>query len=146
MDLRHLRFYVCLAEELHFGAAARRLGTTQPAVSKALREIEAEVGTTLIERTSRSAGLTPAGVGFLRSARDALETIDGAVRTARADAGTGVTRLALGMMLGAEQPSTGRIIKTFMDQNPAAQVELFSISERDVGASLSEGTIDAAIG
>ncbi|MEO1719742.1 MAG: LysR family transcriptional regulator [Pseudomonadota bacterium] len=146
MDLRHLRFFVCLAEELHFGAAARRLGTTQPAVSKALREIEAELEATLIKRTSRSAELTTAGVGFLRSAREALETIDGAVRTARADRGTGVTRLALGMMLGAEQPSTGRIIKKFMDQNPAAEVELLSVSERDVGASLSDGTIDAAIG
>ncbi|MEO1603203.1 MAG: LysR family transcriptional regulator, partial [Pseudomonadota bacterium] len=146
MDLRHLRFFVCLAEELHFGGAARRLGTTQPAVSKALREIEAELETTLINRTSRSAQLTPAGVGFLRSAREALETIDGAVRTARADTGTGVTHLSLGMMLGSEQPTTGRMIRRFMEQNPAAEVELISISERDVGVALSDGTIDAAIG
>lgn len=146
MDLRHLRFFVCLAEELHFGGAARRLGTTQPAVSKALREIEAELETTLINRTSRSAQLTPAGVGFLRSAREALETIDGAVRTARANTGTGVTHLSLGMMLGSEQPTTGRMIRRFMEQNPAAEVELISISERDVGVALSDGTINAAIG
>ncbi|MEM6496164.1 MAG: LysR family transcriptional regulator, partial [Pseudomonadota bacterium] len=110
------------------------------------REIEAELRTTLINRTSRTAQLTPAGVGFLRSAQEALETIDGAIRTARADIGSGVTRLTLGLMLGAEQPSTGRITKQFMKQNPAATVELISISERDVGASLSDGTIDAAIG
>ncbi|MEL7238448.1 MAG: LysR family substrate-binding domain-containing protein, partial [Planctomycetota bacterium] len=56
------------------------------------------------------------------------------------------TQLSLGMMLGAEQPRIGRVLQRFMTQNPAAEVELVSVSERDVGASLSDGSIDAAIG
>jgi DNA-binding transcriptional LysR family regulator len=76
MDMRHLRCFVAVAEELHFGRAAARLHLTQPPVSLAIKELEKELGVTLLERTSRRIELTPAGEGALRDARGVLAAAD----------------------------------------------------------------------
>src|SRR5215813_13043290 len=75
-QLRHVRSFVAVAEELHFGRAAARLGLAQPAVSRHVRALEAAVGAPLLERTSRSTKLTDAGRAALGPARELLASAD----------------------------------------------------------------------
>src|SRR3954451_24068524 len=83
VETRELRYFVAVAEELHFGRAAERLGMAQPPLSRAIREMERQLGVTLMERTTRRAALTPAGEILLRDARTALDAITAAARRAR---------------------------------------------------------------
>ena len=79
MELRRLRYFVALGEELHFGRAARRLHVVQPALSQQLRSLEEEIGVPLVDRTTRSVTLTAAGVVLLGQARRVLADVEQAV-------------------------------------------------------------------
>ena len=79
MELRHLRYFVAVAEELNFSRAARRLRMAQPPLSAAIRQLEQEVGTSLFARTSREVKLTEAGEADISGARRALAEADAAV-------------------------------------------------------------------
>lgn len=81
---RRLRYFVAVAEELNFSRAAERLFVAQQALSKQVRELENDLGTTLLRRTTRSAELTPAGTVFLTAARATLAAFDDGVQAARA--------------------------------------------------------------
>src|SRR5947208_1758596 len=87
VELRELRYFLAVAEELNFGRAARRLGMAQPPLSKAVRQLESRLGVPLLERTTRRVALTPAGEVLVDQARYALEAATAAVaRTRRAGA------------------------------------------------------------
>src|SRR5690349_24873025 len=83
VEVRQLRYFVAVAEELHFGRAAERLGMAQPPLSRAIRELERQLGAQLLERTTRQVTLTPVGETLLQDARIALEAVEAATRRAR---------------------------------------------------------------
>src|ERR1700739_715982 len=96
LETRQLRYFVALAEELHFGRAAKRLGMAQPPLPRAIRELEYQLGVQLLERTTRRVTLTPPGEAFLWDARSALDAVSAAGRRARhAGEPTPMLRLAL---------------------------------------------------
>ncbi|CAL9324637.1 LysR substrate-binding domain-containing protein [Streptomyces sp. SudanB66_2053] len=96
MDLRQLRYFVAVAEERHFGRAAARLRMAQPALSQAIRRLEADVGVELLHRTTRRVDLTDAGRGYLPRARAILADVDDAVHEARRVASGSIGRLSIG--------------------------------------------------
>jgi len=96
MDLRHLRYFVAVAEERHFGRAAARLHMAQPPLSQAVRQLEAELGVELLHRTTRRVDLTEAGAAYLQRARDVLAAVEEAGHEARQVAAGQVGRLSVG--------------------------------------------------
>ncbi|MGF1518876.1 MAG: LysR family transcriptional regulator [Nodosilinea sp.] len=145
MNLKTLTAFIALAEELHFGRAAQRCGISQPAISRLLSELETDIGVKLLHRTSREVSLTSAGRGFLDSARKAVAYADMAVRAAKAGAVDGIDSLTVGMVIGTEQPTVGKLIAAFKHAHPETRVALRRIDERDIGAALTSGEIDVAI-
>ena len=145
MDLRHFRTFVVLAQELHFGRAANRLHTSQPVVSRTVREMEQELGTKLFIRTARRTQLSPAGEAFLPSARKVMDHADRAARAARAGTFSGIDSLRLGLLIGAAQPEVGRMVRAFLDANPLARISLCDVDEQTFADALVSGRIDAAI-
>src|SRR3954467_2563830 len=98
MELRPLRDFVAVAEELHFRRAAERLHIAQPAVSEQVRKLEQELGVRLFNRTQRSVSLTAAGGTLVGEARPVRRAADGAVQAARSAGDTAVMRLRIGYL------------------------------------------------
>ncbi|BCW71994.1 LysR family transcriptional regulator [Arthrobacter sp. NicSoilB8] len=114
MELRHLRYFVVVAETCHFGQAAERLQMAQPPLSQQIRQLEAELGIELLARTTRSVRLTPAGEVFLLDARRILRSVDEAARRARrfADGTAGTLRIGLtGTASYSQLPLLARLVK-----------------------------------
>ena len=145
MNLKTLSSFTMLAEELHFGRAASKCGISQPAMSRLLSDLEAELGVKLLDRTSREVSLTQAGRGFLESARKAVAYADMAVRAARAGTVDGIDTLTVGMVIGTAQPPVGKLIARFKAAHPETRVTLCQLDERSIGSALADGEIDVAI-
>jgi DNA-binding transcriptional LysR family regulator len=114
MELRHLRYFAAVADTCHFGRAAERLHLAQPALSQAVRQLESELGTPLLVRTTRQVRLTPAGEFLHKEARRVLGTVEDSVRGVRriAEGKRGVVRLALtGTAAFSQLPRIARTVK-----------------------------------
>ncbi|MGW2376242.1 MULTISPECIES: LysR family transcriptional regulator [Kitasatospora] len=141
MELRQLRCFVAVAEELHFGRAAEKLLLGQPAVSQQVRRLERELKVELFDRSPRYVRLTPAGERFLPAARNVLVAEDAARALAADLAVPAVLRLGTVTGLGER---LDLILDTYQRQAPGVRVELQSVPVRERLARLSDGRLDAA--
>ncbi|MFF7995010.1 LysR substrate-binding domain-containing protein [Kitasatospora xanthocidica] len=145
MELRQLRCFVAVAEELHFGRAAERLLLGQPAVSQQVRRLERELKVELFDRSPRHVRLTAAGERFLPAARDVLAAED-AARALGADLAAAVAVpavLRLGTVTGLGE-RLDLILDTYQRRAPGVRVELRAAPVRERLALLAEGRLDAA--
>ncbi|VXC93368.1 LysR substrate-binding domain-containing protein [Sphingomonas sp. 8AM] len=145
MELRHLRYFVQVAEDLHFARAAARLGISQPPLSLQIRQLEEWIGVRLLDRTSRRVTLTPAGTVFLQGAKRALAEAERAVSIARDVARGEQGELRVGFNASAPfVPQVAAAINTFRARYPevrlalsevagTAQVEAILVGGMDVG-------------
>jgi DNA-binding transcriptional LysR family regulator len=145
MELRQLRYFVAVAEELHFRRAAERLHISQPPLSQQIRSLEDELGFALLIRTRRRVQLTPAGEAFLRDARALLGELDGAVATARRiDAGqTG--RLRVGFVGSALLSIVPGTVERFRASRPGVAIELRERSTVDQLRAVATGLVDVGL-
>jgi len=104
MELRHLKYFVAVAEELNFTRAAARLHTSQPSLSQQIRQLEAELGITLLERSRQYVALTSAGRIYLREAKDILARIEHAGRLAKQAADGRAGRASRAPASGSRSP------------------------------------------
>src|SRR6187401_3449019 len=104
MELRHLKYFVAVAEELHFSRAAEQLHIAQPAVSEQIRKLEAELGVRLLNRTKRTVALTDAGTALLAEARRVLQQVEAARLAIEEVRDRGASRLRIGYMPASLPP------------------------------------------
>jgi DNA-binding transcriptional LysR family regulator len=142
VELRELRVFLALADELHFGRTAERLGISQPAVSESVRALEARLGVKVFERTSRRVRLTPAGEGLQRGVVPALAAIDRALAGTSELSRTVQGLLRVGFVLTTEGPALSRLIAAFQARYPACEVRLQEVETFDAYRALRRGDID----
>jgi len=143
MKIHLLRYFIMLAEELHFGRAAERLSITQPPLSSALKALEEEVGVLLVERNSKHVALTAAGAAFLKEARLVLDRVAIAGETARAVASGMRGRLDVGITGSMIYRGVPRIVNTFNQRLPDIEVNLREMSSSEQIEALQHGHIHA---
>ncbi len=145
MELRHLRYFVAVAEARSLKLAAEgTLHTTQPSLSRQIRDLEEEVGTPLLVRGARGVKLTPAGQVFLDHARVMLFQAEAAVQSARQTAHPQRPSFALGFMIGHDATWLPRALKLLPDVLPEIHVVISTQNSPQLAAALLQGTIDVA--
>jgi DNA-binding transcriptional LysR family regulator len=146
MELRHLRYFVAVAETCHFGQAAERLHMAQPALSQSIRQLEGELGAVLLTRTTRQVRLTPAGEFFYDEARRVLQLLDGAVRGVRrvADGHRGLIRVGFtGTAAFTQLPRFARILQSRLPEVALeVHADLLTPAQTE---GLQDGSLDLAV-
>lgn len=144
MELRHLRYFVAVAETENVSRAALKLHVSQPALSRQIRDLEAELGFALFERSAKSVGLTAAGRVFLGESRAVLERAEAAVTAARAVA-DGAGELHVGYAPSPTVRILPPTLRIFQAQLPAVRVKLRDLSTEEMLAGVREGKLHLAI-
>ena len=144
MELRHLRYFIAVAEELHFGRAAARLHIAQPPLSQQIRALEEELGVRLLERTSRSVALTPAGSAYLAEARAVLSRVDEAGRQARRIHLGQAGELCVGYMNPVMDAVLCRALASYRAQRPEVALRLRELPTPQQLLELRAGRLDVA--
>ena len=142
MEFRHLRYFLVLAEELHFGRAARRLSMSQPPLSLNIQQLEASVGARLFTRSSKSVALTAAGLAFVPAARALIEQAGQAARLAHDVAQGMAGSLSIGFagtMLYSGLPD---ILARFQEQHPRVRLLLKELSSTEQLIELAHDRLD----
>ena len=146
MELRHLRYFLAVADAGSFTSAAERLGVVQPALSQQIRALEGELGVTLIDRGARMRGLTEAGARFAARARRILLEADGAVQEMAAVAGARIGRVRLGCALQSlTEARVAGILGEFRRRHPGLDVTFREAYTRPLLERLAHGRLDLAL-
>jgi DNA-binding transcriptional LysR family regulator len=145
IDLRQIRYFITLAETLHFGRAAERLHITQPPLTRQIAALERALGVRLLERTSRRAKLTHAGLRFLEDARLAVAAFDQACRNAQLAEQGALGSLTVGFMMHAAHTVLPRLTRAFMTAHPQVHVELREMVPDLLPDAVLTGRFDVAI-
>lgn len=147
METRELRYFVAVAEELHFGRAAQRLGIAQPPLSRAIQQLERRLGAVLLDRTSRAVTLTEAGSVLLVEGRAALDAVEAAERRTRRAAlsATGRPGLALVTKASASRELLAKLLDAYAAEPDAVPVDVILCGPAEQQRLLREGRADVAL-
>ena len=145
MDLRHLRYFQAIAEELSFSRAARRLNVVQPALSRALKELEAELGMEVIARTRRSVALTPAGRVLLSETALLFEQLERTLRRVRRAAAGQEGELRVGYIGPPTQRFLSRVVEEYARRCPRVVVHLEERTPERVWEMVAKGRLDIGL-
>ncbi|MEU0441929.1 MULTISPECIES: LysR family transcriptional regulator [unclassified Streptomyces] len=144
LETRELRYFVAVAEELHFGRAAERLRMAQPPLSRAIQQLERRLGARLFDRDRRGVALTAAGRTLLEEARRALDAVDAAVRRTRRAALT-EPALALTTKAGASHELLKRLLDTYAARPGAVEIDVLLCEIGEQRQLLLDGRADVAL-
>ncbi|WP_329539992.1 LysR family transcriptional regulator [Streptomyces sp. NBC_01358] len=143
MELRHLFAFVAVAEELHFGRAAKRLQMAQPPLSQQIRRLEKELGVQLFERNTRSVRLTSAGESFLQPVRTVIEDLDTAVQAAKAAGRGEYGRVSIGFAGASSHETLPRLTRAVRAAHPAIELVMTGQTYANVAlARVADGSLD----
>jgi DNA-binding transcriptional LysR family regulator len=145
VELRELRIFLALAEELHFGRTAERLRISQPGVSEAIRGLEARIGARLFERTSRRVSLTSDGEELRGNLVPALAAVDRELAQASDHAASVAGRLRIGFTSTTDGPPLHRLIDEFRSRHPDCQVIPHEVDTGDPYAAVRRGDVDVLV-
>jgi len=147
VETRELRYFVVVAEELHFGRAARRLGIAQPALSRAIGQLERRLGAALLLRNSRAVSLTEAGAVLLHEGRAALDAVDAAEHRARraASAAAGRPSVVLASKAGASSELLAKLLYAYAAEPGSLHVDVMLCGPGEQARMLRDGRADVAI-
>ncbi|MFZ2502877.1 MAG: LysR family transcriptional regulator [Nocardioides sp.] len=146
VETRQLRYFVAVAEELHFGRAAARLHMAQPQLSQAIQALEATLSARLLDRTTRRVALTPAGTAYLHHARQTLAHLERAAADARRLASGLEGRLIIGCVGSASYSLLPRLARALRAERPGLEIDVRGeMLTGDQARALRDGSIDLAI-
>src|ERR1700727_3798521 len=145
IELRHLRYFVAVAEELHFGRAAERLHVAQPPLSQQIRKLEDLLGYPLFTRTSRSVSLTVAGEALLQRAQRTLRNVQRDLDETRGIGRGDVGSLHIGFIGSAMLSTLPSIFRSYREAYPLVRLHLHESFTSLVMEGLENGTLDAGI-
>ncbi|MEU6479353.1 LysR substrate-binding domain-containing protein [Streptomyces sp. NPDC047017] len=143
MELRTLRYFVAVAEDLHFGRAAARLHMSQPPLSRAIRQLEAETGAPLLVRSPAGVALTPVGAVLLDEARSLLARADRL--RARVAAAAGTATLTVGILGDGTDPGAARLAAAYRRAHPGVDIRVRDTGLTDPTCGLRAGLVDVAL-
>ncbi|MGW2398468.1 LysR substrate-binding domain-containing protein [Kitasatospora sp. NPDC001664] len=143
MELRTLRYFVAVAEERHVGRAAARLHLSQPALSRAVRQLEAELGAVLLDRSPRGVSPTPAGAVLLTEAREVLDRAE--LARTRVASAAGPARVTVGLLGDGTDPGAVRLADAFRARHPAVEIRIREADLTDPTCGLRTGRVDLAL-
>lgn len=145
MELRQLRYFVAVAEELHFGRAAERVHVVQPALSQQIKKLERELGVVLLSRTRRRVSMTEPGRAFLEEARRVLGHVRTAVEAARRAAEGETGRLRLGYVDWAIYLQLPETLRAYRERYPAVDLQIAEMGREAQQEAFSRGELDVGL-
>ena len=145
MELRHIRYFLAVAEEKNFTRAAMRVGIGQPPLSQQIKDLEVEIGAPLFHRVPQGAELTEAGSAFFQAVQDVPGQVERAIRAAQQAARGEVGSIRIGFTGSAAfHPDVAAAVRSFRAAYPAVDLTLDEGSTTDLVSGLTEGTLDGA--